>query len=133
MNEFDYKEIIFENLVYCEVAESSEVFEGKGIRVRFSDDEDHQIAVLRYQGELFAFHNICPHRHADRFHEGLIDKRNSTLVCPLHGWTYRLSDGQNINALQGTKSLKKFKVFELEGKIFLEKPELIIPKWRNFD
>lgn len=133
MNEpnYIYPEITLDKILYCQVALSNDIFEGKGIRIRFSADEDHQIAIIRFQGKLFAMQNICPHRHADQIHNGLIDKRKATVTCPLHGWTYKLEDGKNVNTLQGLKSLQVYKVFEKDGEVFVEKPELIIPKWRK--
>jgi nitrite reductase/ring-hydroxylating ferredoxin subunit len=129
--DYDFPEIEKDGIIFAEVCDSDEIFEGKGRRIRFSDDEDHQVAVIRFKGELYCLDNICPHRHADRIHEGLINKHKETVMCPLHGWTYYLKNGENVNKLQGLKSLKTHKVFEESGKVYVEKPELNIPKWRR--
>ena len=52
---------------------------------------DDPYVVLRDQdGTLRAFHNVCRH-HAARVCEGEGTLRE--LVCPYHGWTYRLDGG----------------------------------------
>src|SRR4029077_4751940 len=42
------------------------------------------------EGELFAFDNMCAHQGGP-LGQGYVD--GDTLVCPLHGWSYRLADG----------------------------------------
>lgn len=115
--------------VYIKVCPSKDIFEGKGIQVIFEDDDDFQVAILRVNNELYALDNICPHRHADRIFEGII--KDKTVICPLHGWTYSIESGQNVNLRQGIKSLKSYKVFESDNYVYLKKPEFEIPKWRR--
>jgi len=56
---------------------------------------DDPYVVLRDQdGTLRAFHNVCRH-HAAEVCSG--EGSKSELVCPYHGWTYRL-DGKLIKA-----------------------------------
>ncbi len=111
------------------VCNSSDVFEGKGRQVKFPEDEDLQVALIRKNGKLFALHNICPHRHQDQIYNGII--RNMNIMCPVHGWTYSLETGRNVNRRQGLKSLRRYDVFEKDGIVYLEKPEFEIPKWRQ--
>ncbi|MFA5512593.1 MAG: Rieske 2Fe-2S domain-containing protein [Candidatus Kapaibacterium sp.] len=111
------------------VCKSDEVYEGKGKQVIFTEDDDFQIAVFRVKGKLYALDNICPHRHADSIFEGII--KDLTVMCPLHGWTYSLEDGRNIDRRQGVKSLGSHKIFERDGKVYVEKPHFEIPKWRR--
>lgn len=125
----DYKIEIFGGKSYIRLIESSKIIDGKGYKFEFSDDIDLQIAVFRIESVLYAVSNICPHRHARELYKGIID--NNNIVCPLHGWTYSLIDGKNINNRQGTKHLTKYEILEFEDWIYLEKPEIIIPKWRD--
>ena len=88
-----------------------------------------QLAVFRIEGELYCFTNICPHRHQPKIYDGII--KDSTVTCPEHGWTYSILNGDNTNQMQGIRHLKKYRIFEENGLIFIEKPALEIPKWRQ--
>lgn len=136
MNIFDFgkvkpfieKEI--NGILHSRICRSDAIYEGKGIKIQFPDDIDMQVAVFRLKGTLYAIHNICPHRHADRMHEGII--RGHHVTCPLHGWTYDVHNGQNTNQNQGKKGLKSYSVLEEDSWVWLEKPQYeIIPKWRR--
>ena len=78
--------------------------------------------------EYHAVSNICPHQYAAVICDGLIEE--GTVTCPLHGWIYSLDSGK---ALGSNARLKTYHVFELDGSIWLEKPEKLTPLWlRNF-
>lgn len=108
---------------------SQEIKEGKGKRITFKDDIDTQFAVFRINGKLYCVSNICPHRHATKIFEGIL--KGLTVTCPLHGWTYSLETGENINKNQGIKKLDTYEIFEQNDKVFMEKPNIKIPKWRQ--
>jgi len=117
-------------VVYARVCRSDDVVERRGRKISFPEDIDMQIAIFRLGGKLYCLHNICPHRHADRIHEGII--KNSEVTCPLHGWTYSIESGENVNQNQGKKNLAKYRVFEEDGYVWAEKPDVeAIPKWRR--
>ena len=69
------------------------------------------------QGELFAFDNMCAHQGGP-LGQGYVD--GDTLVCPLHGWSYRLADGActMLPALRITKH----EVREEDGHVVVELP-----------
>lgn len=48
------------------------------------------ICVAMVSGHATAMDNVCPHRGAS-LSEGTIE--DGKLVCPWHGWTFRMSDG----------------------------------------
>ncbi len=125
--DYKYKEI--NGKTFARVIREKDVFEKKGVKIQFPDDIDMQVAIIRIEGELFALRNICPHRHADQIYNGIIKEGN--LMCPLHGWTYNIKTGQNVNSHQGVKSLKTYEIFSDEGWVWVEKPKLEIPKWRQ--
>ncbi len=114
---------------YLYVFDSKNLFENKGIKIQFPDDDDFQLALFRIEGNLYCLENICPHRHADRIFEGII--KDMTVTCPLHGWTYSIRTGENMNKRQGLKNLVHYECFELNGKIYVEEPSFKIPKWRR--
>lgn len=118
-------------ITYLKVIKSTDLLEGKGIKIQFIEDLDKQVAIIRINGEIYCLDNICPHRHADRIYEGIVKKDKMTIMCPLHGWTYSLHTGENINKIQGLKSLSKYDAFEENGDIYIEKPTFEIPMWRR--
>ncbi len=126
-----YKSKIINGKEYVAICKTNELLEGKGIKIQFDEDDDMQVALFRINGELFCLSNICPHRHAEEIYNGIIKDGNVT--CPLHGWTYNLKSGSNVNLKQGLKSLQKYEIFELSDKVYIEKPEMIIPKWRQLE
>lgn len=114
---------------FLKICPSESVYEGKGKQIRLSDDDDEQVAIFRINGVLYCLWNICPHRHQDQIHNGII--KNMKVTCPAHGWTYDIQTGKNINPKQGMRSLDSFEIFEKDGFIFIEKPLIKIPKWRS--
>jgi len=127
----EYESIRFGERLFLKICKSDEIYEGKGKRFFFGDDNDMQLAVYRVGGKLYCLNNICPHRHQDQMHNGIIS--DLKVMCPAHGWTYSLEDGQNVIKKQGVKSLDSFEIFESDGYVFVEKPVFKIPKWRNSD
>lgn len=114
---------------YLKVCPSDEVFERKGTRIQYDEDEDMQVAIFRISGKLYCLWNICPHRHKDQIYNGII--KDLKVICPEHGWTYSLETGENVNKRQGMRGLDKFDVFEEDGWVYIEKPNISIPKWRQ--
>lgn len=116
--------------IFAMIANSKDISDGRGYKFQFPEDDDMQIAVFRYAGKLYCLHNICPHRHAERIFEAIINE-DKTVTCPLHFWTYSLETGMNVNQKQGIKNLKKYDIFEIDGKVWVEKPPFAPPKWRD--
>lgn len=129
MNEVQNNYIVKNGKKYIQICKSSDIIEGKGRQIFFDGDDDFQVAVFRIKNILYALDNICPHRHADRIFEGII--KEMTVMCPLHGWTYSLESGQNIDQRQGVKSLAKYDIFETDGFVYIEEPNFKIPVWRR--
>lgn len=122
-------EILKNGKKFYHVAYSNDILEKKGIEIQFDDDIDMNVAIIRYEGSLYCVSNICPHKHQAEIYNGII--KDCKVSCPLHGWTYDLKTGENINKKQGIKSLKSYQVFESDGYVYVEKPDLEIPKWRK--
>jgi nitrite reductase (NADH) small subunit len=49
-----------------------------------------KLAVMRLEGDLFAFDGLCPHVYGP-MHRSEIN--GTILTCPLHGWRFDLRDG----------------------------------------
>ncbi|HEY9166011.1 MAG TPA: Rieske (2Fe-2S) protein [Candidatus Kryptonia bacterium] len=76
------------------VARLNDLREGKGIVRKLEDDD---IALVKLEGEVHAFINVCPHQHTP-----LVDKTggqiaDGNLTCPMHGWTFELKSGKCVN------------------------------------
>ena len=127
----NFETIIKDDKHFLNVIESKNLFESKGINIAFDEDSDMQLAVFRIKGQLYCFSNICPHRHAEEIFNGIV--QDMQITCPMHGWTYFIESGKNINPKQGLKCLKKYEIFETDGKVYVEKPALEIPKWRDLE
>lgn len=86
---------------------------------------DRSLLIIRdHDGQLRAFHNVCPHRASPLCTESGIHARKH-LVCPYHAWVYRL-DG----TLAGVPAKDKFPdEFELDK--FPLTP-LSIDTWNDF-
>jgi nitrite reductase/ring-hydroxylating ferredoxin subunit len=76
---------------------------------------DVDVAVFKVGEKIFAVSNICPHQHAPQIYEGFIE--NECVVCPLHGWIFRLDNG---NLFGGSKGLDVFETKIIDGKIFIK-------------
>lgn len=124
-----YLEIERDGKIFVNIASGLDIYEGKGYKFAFEEDDDMQIAVFRVGGNLYCLHNICPHRHAERIFEAIIND-DMTITCPLHFWTYSLETGMNVNQKQGIKNLRKYEIFEENGEVWAEKPPFSPPKWR---
>lgn len=114
---------------FVQVCKVNEIIENKGIKFQFPDDIDMQVAIFKIDSEYYCVSNICPHKHQPVIYKGII--KDCTVTCPAHGWTYNLKSGENTNQHQGIKKLKKYQVREINGFIYIEKPKLEIPKWRQ--
>lgn len=124
-----YKEIEIGGKKYVEVCRVDKFSEKQGMQIEFAEDVDMQLALFKVDGNYYCLSGICPHRHQAQIYNGIIS--GLEISCPLHGWTYSLVTGENINARQGLKSLKKYDVKIINNMIYVEKPALELPKWRE--
>ncbi len=127
----EYTEIEKNGLKFLKAIRSDKLVEKKGYLLEFDDDIDMQLAIFRIKGELFCLSNICLHRHASEIYNGII--RDNTVTCPLHGWSYNYRTGENVNTKNGKACLKTYQIFEENNYIYIEKPEIKIPKWRDIN
>jgi 3-phenylpropionate/trans-cinnamate dioxygenase ferredoxin component len=69
------------------VASTEALRDGRGVAV---DVGERRIALFRYQNELFALDETCPHRGGP-LHEGEIE--SGVVLCPWHQWRFDLRSG----------------------------------------
>jgi nitrite reductase (NADH) small subunit len=94
-----------------------------------------EIGVIRQNGRIYAYRNLCPHQGGPAC-EGVrlpaviddVDSENlfqgqkfveseMHIICPWHGYEYRLSDG--INVCDARLRLKKFEITEKDGSVYV--------------
>lgn len=54
---------------------------------------DYDIAFFNVDGEIYATDDVCPH-YGGSLYEGAVLKDEMLIVCPLHGWRFKLADGK---------------------------------------
>ena len=69
------------------VAKTSEIPEGECKSVTV---EGEAIALFHVSGKFYATEDTCKHRGGS-LGEGTLDE--TIITCPLHGWTYDVTDG----------------------------------------
>jgi nitrite reductase (NADH) small subunit len=105
----------------------SEIPRGEGRTFRIGD---HDVAVFHSrEGQAFATQARCPHKGGP-LADGLVG--GTTLICPLHEWTFDLRSGMAIN---GTCGLQTYPVTEeADGTLVLElEDDGSPPQWRVSD
>ena len=84
---------------FITVAQVGEINEGEG---RTVEANDRLVALFMFEGKYHAIDDICPHAGAS-LGAGCIDQGDperdgpeacATVICPLHGWRFRLTDGK---------------------------------------
>ncbi len=111
---------------FVAVCASSDVLRARGKRAVL--DELTEVALFRVAGTCYALSNICPHQHQPIIAEGIVDR--GCVICPMHGWQFRLDDGQEVDNLG---RIKTFESFEQEGYVYVEYTPNSRPAWMNSD
>ena len=95
------------------VVKTSEIPEGKCKSVTVDGET---IALFNVEGKFYATEDTCKHRGGS-LGEGTLDE--TMITCPLHGWTYDVTDGScKMNA--GVK-LNTYPVTVEDETIIMEK------------
>jgi nitrite reductase/ring-hydroxylating ferredoxin subunit len=104
-------------------------------QMRLLELETYEIGIYRHQGNLYAYRSQCPHQGGPAC-EGMIigrvcdvlgpdkkllgqtfDDDDMRIVCPWHGWEFRMKDGRN--AADPKFALRSHQVFERGGSIYV--------------
>jgi nitrite reductase/ring-hydroxylating ferredoxin subunit len=96
---------------FVTVGDSDEVAEGEA---KAFDVGDAEIAVARVDGQLYAFSDICTHRHCNLATGGEIDGIH--IECECHGSVFDMKTGAVFNP-PATEALETFEVREADGQI----------------
>jgi len=80
--------------------------------------EGKAICIGRFEEQIFAFPQKCPHAGAD-LSNGFVD-RLGNVVCPLHHYRFSLINGRNVTG-EGYL-LKRYRVEERQNGVYIELP-----------
>ncbi len=83
--------IIFNDMTQ-KLAKVKDVKEGKPLIVR--DKSGTEIALISFEGQIYAIENLCPHMEGP-LGEGELN--GCRLTCPWHGWEFDVRDGACVN------------------------------------
>lgn len=115
----------------------SSALAGDGVRIVMAGTVE--VGVYRHKGALYAYKNTCVHQggpvcegklmprvlerlDADGgFQQHDFDEADMHIVCPWHGYEFRLLTGEC--AVAPTLRLKRYDVFEAEGGIYVRTPD----------
>jgi nitrite reductase (NADH) small subunit len=104
--------------------------------MRLVNHGDLEIGVFRQSDEYFAYRNVCPHqggpacegvrvpRVRDIIDENGVflrqdyDRQEMHLVCPWHGYEFRLRDGRHAG--DAKIGLTKFEITMKNGEIYVD-------------
>ena len=94
-----------------------------------------EIGVIRHEDAFYAYRNLCPHQGGPvcegvrmagvyddvdaegLFHGQKFDQADMHIVCPWHGYEYRLEDG--VNVCDARIKLRKYEVTERDGNVYI--------------
>ncbi len=97
---------------FKKVAQSSALKEGRSLSLIVDGEK---LVLFRYQQQVYAFVDRCPHQAAPLSH-GFV--KDGCLTCIYHGWKFSLKDGSFV--ANPRLKLKAFSVLEHDGSIFLD-------------
>jgi 3-phenylpropionate/trans-cinnamate dioxygenase ferredoxin subunit len=96
---------------FVTVGDSGEVPEGEA---KAFDVSGAEVAVVRVEGQLFAFSDICTHRHCNLSSGGEID--DHTIECECHGSVFDIRTGAVVNG-PAEDPLETYEAREVDGQI----------------
>lgn len=104
------------------VCELDQLAEGscRRIDVLYQGESD-SVLVLRYQGLVKAFRNLCVHmpRPLDGEDEQIFDPGTGHLRCSMHGIVYSPETGESLSDICRGKKLTSVRVVEYDAKLYL--------------
>jgi nitrite reductase/ring-hydroxylating ferredoxin subunit len=75
------------------------------------------IIVCQLDGELYVLRNVCPHA-GKPLGEG--ERRGAVIVCPYHGYAYKLTDGRNADCPEDEPPCRTYPVTTANGRVYVD-------------
>ena len=98
------------------IAKASELEEGKG---RPYTIDDYQIALVRFEGEIYALDDNCPHADASLAF-GPVEE--GCLICPWHYAAFDLKTGE-AKCGPAVEGVRTYEIKEVDGDVLIRLPE----------
>jgi len=108
-------------VAWASLCDLDELSEGAGKHV---DIDGFSLAVFLRQGEVYVLDSTCPHAGHD-ISGGAIE--DGCVVCPYHGWNFRLTDGQMPGNIGAGVMTYKTRLFPRPGQSTLVQADLPMP------
>lgn len=104
--------------------------------VKIVEIADIEIGVIRHEGTLHAYRNVCPHQGGPvcegvriakvralldderRFTRHDFDADDMHIVCPWHGWEFHLTTGEAAG--DPSIRLHRYDITERDGELYVE-------------
>src|SRR5512134_903645 len=88
--------------------------------VAFVEIDTHPIALVRIEGEVLAFHALCPHQLGD-LSRGILYR--GQIECPAHQWRFDVRSGRSVYPEEEALCLRHYEVKEEGGMIKVRLPD----------
>jgi nitrite reductase/ring-hydroxylating ferredoxin subunit len=101
---------------------TSEMLLEKGLSVRFEYSSLSLPAfAIRYEGQVYAYHNRCPHRGTELDWEPgeVLDSDGEYLICATHGALFQPQSGLCVMGPCKGSSLQSISLIESDGRVIL--------------
>ncbi|RRD51497.1 non-heme iron oxygenase ferredoxin subunit [Arachnia propionica] len=98
-------------MTFIAVAEVDELVDDTPLAI-----DEHELAIVRHEGEYYAIHNLCSHGHV-ALSEG--DVEGGTIECYLHGSRFDLRSGQPL-CLPATEPVPVYPVRIADDQILVD-------------
>lgn len=95
---------------WTSLCELSELEPGLG---KYVEIDGFQIALFLHEGQVFAMDNYCPHAGGNMA-AGSVDEEGCA-VCPWHGWSFHLHNGELRGAPGVVITTYKTRIFQPTG------------------
>ena len=99
---------------FVSVGRSDEIIEGEA---KTFDVGGQEIGVSRVDGTLYAFSDICTHRHCNLSMGGEIE--GTAITCECHGSTFDMATGE-VLAEPATEPIATYSVRDQDGDLQIE-------------
>jgi nitrite reductase/ring-hydroxylating ferredoxin subunit len=93
-------------MAWISLCATDELTEGQGKCVSI---DGFDLAVFCHEGNFYAMDNVCPHQGHDLSGGPIVD---GCVICPWHGWQFRLTDGVMPNTLNPAVRVYKTRLYE---------------------
>lgn len=97
---------------FTRICKLSDLPENKGIRIEIND---HDIALFKIQGKVYAISNICPHNHTSQMFNGYLN--GYEISCPVHGWKFDIRTGKTLS---NHSSIKSYETKVIDDEVYIK-------------